>query len=157
MGRNENRGKIFFTWMRNGVAFCFTWLVMLLLLRNSFLGVEVISTTSLLKILAFVFGGVLLFTVSFSESVFRKIGFTGRLTVFMILFSIYESVCFYWIGVFTTKGSLRQWLTFGGIILFLYGISMIVYEIYSRKKAVAYTHILNNYQRKRGKENDTGA
>ena len=157
MERKESKCITFFKWMRNGVAFCFTWLVLLLLIRNLFLGIEVISTESLGKIWMSVCGGVLLFTIFFSGLFLKKIEFVIRLTCFMFLIGLYESVCFYWLGIFTEQGSFGQWLLFGGIIVSLYAISMIIYEIYSRKKAVTYTHALHHYQEKRGIENGTSA
>ena len=54
--------KTFLLWMRNGIAFAFTWLMIVLLVGNFLQGIESISTTGLLKLLAFVCGGVLLFT-----------------------------------------------------------------------------------------------
>ncbi len=143
--------KTFLLWMRNGIAFAFTWLMIVLLVGNFLQGIESISTTGLLKLLAFVCGGVLLFTFFFSDTVLRGVGFTAKLTWFMVLFSAYESVCFYWMGVFSGKGSLTQWIFFWGIILVMYGISMFGYELYSRKKAVEYNYALHDYQEMRGK------
>lgn len=143
--------KTFLVWMRNGVAFCFTWLVIVLLAGNICKGIENISTIFLCKLLGFVCGSVLLFTLSFSETVLRGIGFTAKLTWFMVLFSGYETVCFYWMGIFSGKGSIRQWILYGGVIFVMYGISMLGYELYSRKKAKEYEHALYMYQEKRGK------
>ena len=152
MERKGSKWITFAIWMRNGIAICFTWLVLLMLIRNLCLGVERIATADLMKLLIGVCGGVLLFTMFFSGIVLKELGFTLRLTGFMLLGSIYESACFYWLGIFTEKGSFRQWILFGGIILILYGISMLIYECYSRKKAAVYTQALCSYQSVRKKE-----
>ena len=67
--------KTFFIWIRNGVAFCFTWLMVVILLRNTYLRIENISTTGIFKLLIFACGGVILFTVLFSETLIKGISF----------------------------------------------------------------------------------
>ncbi|MBQ3164287.1 MAG: hypothetical protein IJC02_07085 [Lachnospiraceae bacterium] len=142
--------KTFFIWIRNGVAFCFTWLMVVILLRNTYLGIENISTTEIFKLLILACGGVILFTALFSETLIKGISFTAKLTGFMVLFSVYETVIFYWLGIFSGKGNVIQWMLFLGIILVMYGISMVGYELYSRKKAKDYDNALYAYQEKRG-------
>lgn len=142
----DNKIKCFFVWMRNGISMCFTWLVLLLLIWNSIFGIEMLSTIALGRLLLFVSGGVLLFTVIFSNVIMQKPQFTSRLTGFMIVFAVYESVCFYWMGIFPNKGDIQQWLVFVGIILLLYFISIGIYQIYSKKKGNLYTQALRRYQ-----------
>ena len=84
--------KTFFIWIRNGVAFCFTWLMVVILLRNTYLGIENISTTEIFKLLILACGGVILFTALFSETLIKGISFTAKLTGFMVLFSVYEQI-----------------------------------------------------------------
>lgn len=141
-----NKIKCFFVWMRNGISFCFTWLMILLMVWNSVFGIKMVSTIALGKLLLFVSGGVLLFTIIFSNVIVQKLQFTVRLTSFMIVFAVYESICFYWMGVFPDNGSIQQWLIFIAIILLLYFISIGIYQIYSREKGVLYTQALQRYQ-----------
>lgn len=143
---NDNKIKCFFVWMRNGISFCFTWLMILLMVWNSLFGIEMVSTTTLGKLLLFVSGGVLLFTIIFCNEIIRRLQFTARLTSFMIVFAVYESICFHWMGIFPDNGSIQQWLIFIAIILLLYFICIGIYQIYSRKKGVLYTQALQRYQ-----------
>ena len=140
--------KKFLVWMRNGVSISFTWLALLLLILSTALGMETISVTVLVRLLVFVTGGVFLFTLLFSDVAIRKLGFVGRLTSFMLIFSIYEGVCFYLFGLFHGEGSFLQWLIFAGIIVILYFLCIGIFRIYSRRKEVEYTQALQRYQQK---------
>lgn len=138
--------KQFFIWFRNGVSFCTTWLLILFLLRNQLLGIETIKTTTLCKLLVSVVGGVFLFCVAFLPAMLKKWSFVKRLTLFMSIFSVYECVCFYWLELFQTSGSLLQYGLFVGIVLFCYFLCIGIHVIYGRKKRVVYTAALRKYQ-----------
>lgn len=140
--------KKFLVWMRNGISISFTWLALLLLILSIALGLETISVTVLARMLVFVTGGVFLFTLLFSDVVIRKLGFVGRLTSFMLIFSVYEGCCFYLFGLFHGEGSFLQWLIFAGIIAILYFLCIGIFRIYSRRKGVEYTQALQRYQQK---------
>lgn len=140
--------KKFLVWMRNGVSIAFTWLALLLLILSIALELETIPVTVLARMLVFVTGGVFLFTLLFSDVAIRKLGFVGRLTSFMLLFSAYEGACFYLFGLFHGEGSFLQWLIFAGIIVILYFLCIGIFRIYSRRKEVEYTQALQRYQQK---------
>lgn len=139
----------FFTWLRNGTCFCFTWFLLLLTLLYLYYGKDTISTMGLLKLFMLSFGGVLLFCLLFTSLVFKKWLFVTRLTCFMICITLYECVGFYWLGIFSTKGTLRQWGIFMAIVLCLYFICIAIYHQYSKKKGELYTQALQTYQKKR--------
>ncbi|MBR3824176.1 MAG: hypothetical protein IKJ39_03155 [Lachnospiraceae bacterium] len=139
----------FFTWLRNGTCFCFTWFLLLLTLLYLYYGKDAISTTVLLKLFILSFGGVLLFCLLFTSLAFKKWLFVTRLTCFMICITLYECVGFYWLGIFSTKGSLKQWGIFMAIVLCLYFICIAIYHQYSKKKGELYTQALQTYQEKR--------
>ena len=145
----ENRLKTFFVWMRNGISFAFTWLVILMLSGNYLLGIEMIATVQLIKIMLFVIGGVLLFTVLFSKCILRTTSFIVRLTSFMIGFGIYEGISFYALGIFHKNASAYKWIIFWGILVALYMICIAIYHIYSYKKGEVYTQALVQYQENR--------
>lgn len=149
MGTTGSRTKKLFTWLRNGISICFTWLTFLLLVRNFLYDIETVTTESLGKLFLCVCGGVLLFAILFSDAVIQKMTFTARLTGFMVLFSVYECAAFYWMEIFETRGSIKQWLIFAGIILGLYAVCILIYRQYSRKKGMLYTQALKEYQEKR--------
>lgn len=136
----------FFVWLRNGISFCVTWFLLLLLMRNQILDIDSLSTDSLLKMLLFVTGGVLIFSLIFTKVIIKKWRFVTRLTWFMILISIYECIGFYWLGLFEDKGTVIQWLIFAGIVLASYFISIGIYSQYSKKRGELYTQALQNYQ-----------
>ena len=107
------------------------------------------SVVSVGKLLVFVIGGVFFFTMMFSGVLFGKVSFIAKLTGFMILFGGYESVCFYWIGIFQENRDIIFWGIFAAIILVFYFISIGIYHIYSGKKEIVYTQKLREYQENR--------
>lgn len=144
----------FLEWMRNGIAFCTTWLLILTLIYNYFWGSQTIMTNSLIKMVFFVIGGVFLFCLCFSRILIRKWRFIKRLTCFMILVSVYEGFGFYRIGVFTSQGTVAEWTVFSLIILVLYVSCIGIYQQYSKKQGEFYTQALQKYQQQRSRENE---
>ena len=62
----------FGVWMRNGICFAFTWLMLLSILGNYILGQETMSVDGISKLFVFVTGGVFLFTIFLSKPYFRS-------------------------------------------------------------------------------------
>lgn len=144
----------FFTWLRNGIAFSVTWFLILKLIYNRMAHIQTISTDNLLKMVIWLSGGVLLFCLLFTRILFKKMGFTGRLTCFMLLFGVYEYLYFYWRGYFTTAGAIGQWVLFFGIILGLYLICIAIYQKHSKRYGEIYTKALKKYQQERMSSNE---
>lgn len=138
----------FFTWLRNGIAFSVTWFLILRLLYNRITNIQTVSTDNLIKMIICLSGGVLLFCLLFTRILFRKMCFTGRLTCFMLLISVYEGLCFYWCGYFVKDAAISQWLLFSGIVVVLYLICIAIYQKYSKKYGEIYTMALKKYQQK---------
>lgn len=139
----------FLVWMRNGTAFCTTWFLILILINNSYLGIETITTQGLVKLIAVVVGGMFIFAGFFTGLFIRKWSFNIRLTGFMLLFSIYECAAFYWLGIFGREGTVVEWSVFVGVVVAMYLICMGGYQIYSKKKGDLYTQALQKYQKGR--------
>lgn len=139
----------FFTWLRNGTCFCFTWLLLLITILNLYYRNNSISTSGLVKLFLLSFGGVLIFCLLFTSLIIKKWRFVTRLTCFMICITIYECIGFYWLGIFSVRGSLGQWGIFMGIVLVLYFISIAIYVGYSKRKGELYTLALQEYQERR--------
>lgn len=139
----------FLVWMRNGIAFATSWLLVLWLIYNHVFGIEKIATDSLIKMIFFVTGGVFLFSITFTHLLIRKWTFLGRLTCFMVLISIYECITFYCTGLWSRTGTSVEWFVFIGIILILYFVCIGIYQLYSKKKGELYTLALQEYQHKR--------
>ena len=125
MKNNKNDIIKFFVWMRNGIAFCTTWLLIIWI------------------------GGVLIFNILFTKVFIKNWTFTKRLTCFMVLLSLYECLNFYWMGFFSGIGTFIQWLVFIGIICVLYFICIAIYQRYSNKQGEIYTQALIKYQQQR--------
>ena len=144
----------FFIWMRNGIAFCTCWLMILWIIFNTYYGIENITTESVAKLFGLVTGGVFLFCLFFSRLCIRRWKFIYRLSCFIFTVSIYECYGFYEMGIFIRTGSLAEWMIFVGIVLILYLCCLVIYRQYSRKKGELYTKALQDYQKKRRKEQD---
>lgn len=141
--------KHFLKWMRNGIAFVYTWLVLLLLVRNQIFGIESVSTSGLVKLFVMVTGAVMLFCICFLKGIIKNMSFLMRLTVCMISIVLFEIFGFYWIGIFTEKGTIKQWFVFGGIVLVLYFCCIGISYVINKKKGALYTKNLIEYQKER--------
>lgn len=71
----------------------------------------------------------------------------------MALFSLYECIGFYQIGLFRNKGNFMQWNIFISIIFVLYVICIAIYQQYSKRQRKLYTQALETYQQERRKSN----
>ncbi len=136
----------FLTWFRNGVAFATAWLLLLVMIRNQVYGIDVIETVWLWKLVISVAGGAFLFCIAFTSLLIRRWCFQARLTVFMLIISVYECICFYWMGIFGPNGTLIHYATFAGIVLVCYFICTWIYSRYSRVQGELYTKALQDYQ-----------
>lgn len=152
MNKNKQEVVKFFAWMRNGIAFCTSWFLLLWILYDSYFNIESISVNSLAGMFLFVAGGVFLFSSIFTKLFIRKSSFVVRLTCFMFLFGIYESITFYYTGFFGSLGTFLQWTAFVAIILISYVICIAMYRVYSKKQGDIYTEGLQKYQQKREAE-----
>lgn len=139
----------FAVWMRNGIAFCTTWFLFLILVYNYIFNIQNISTNHLMKLVLLIIGGVLIFNLCFTRIIIKKLTFVARLTCFMSAISLYECLGFYCLGFFKGKGTAVQWLIFIGIILILYFICAVLYQKHSKKQGEIYTKKLQKYQMER--------
>lgn len=147
MNNHRKETRQFLVWTRNGIAFCTSWFLILELIYNRIFCIDNIATDSLIKMVFFVVGGVVIFSAVFTRVIFKKWSFHRRLNCFMVLISIYECIIFYCAGL---KGrGLVPWLLFVGIILVIYLLCIAIYHIYSKKQGELYTSALHEYQSKR--------
>lgn len=144
----------FFTWLRNGICFAFTWFVFLRLIASWVAGAEKISVIQLTDMLLWTSGGVVLFCIAFTKLIIRKAGFTARLTFFMALITICEIGYFYYTGLFKDFGCIYEWALFALIVIPLYLICLAIYGIYRKKKGELYTAALQKYQQERKTVNE---
>lgn len=153
MYKNKKELLKFFVWMRNGTAFCTTWFLILTLIYYSIHNIPAISTNMLIKLILLSLGGVFVFNLFFTNLFIQKWSFIKRLTGFMMVISLYECICFYYLDFFKNKGSIKEWLIFIGIVLLLYFLCIAIYQQYSKKQGEIYTKSLQEYQEKRRMEN----
>lgn len=152
--RNRKKDMIqFLEWMRNGIAFCTTWLFVLVLAYCYFSGIQSILTIYLIKMLLWIIGGVFIFNLFFTHLIIINWSFVKRLSCFLAVISIYECLGFYWLEFFSGVGTATQWFIFVGIILALYLICIAIYQRYSKRQGEIYTQALQEYQLKRSTEN----
>ena len=140
----------FFRWVRNGTCFAFTWLMILVTAGQLMQNQPAISAAYIGKLLLLCLGGSTLFSFCFTGALLRNLGFSRRLLLFSLLYGIYQSLGFWWLGiVFRTLG---DWLIYLAILLVCYGICHVAYGYYSKKVGALYTQALNQYQRKNQEE-----
>lgn len=153
---NDHKKNIvqFFVWLRNGISFCVTWFLMLMLITNYIFHIENVSTDTLMKMVLLVIGGVLIFCLLFCRVVIKRWKFVPRLTCFIFSIGIYEYLGFYWIGIFRNSGTAVHWFIFIGILIVLYLICIFIYQKYSKKQGEFYTQALYQYQHKRSMESE---
>lgn len=144
----------FLVFMRNGIAFCTTWFLIIWLIYCHIFNYDIISVSRLTKMLFLIVGGVFIFSVLFTQIVIKKWGFVKRLSCFMVLISIYECMGFYLIGFFKGTGDFIQWSIFIGIVCILYFICIAIYLQYSKRQGEIYTSALEQYKLQRRTENE---
>lgn len=142
----------FLVWLRNGIAFCTTWLLILILAYNHFFCIPSIPTNSLIKLVLLIIGGVFIFNFCFTRLFIKKWYFTKRLTCFMLIISLYECFGFYLLGFFTGKETIFQWILFIMAVFILYLASIRIYQRHSKKQGEIFTQALQQYQQKRSME-----
>ncbi len=154
MNKTKKELKKFFVWSRNGICYCTTWFLILLLVCSKIYDTSSFSTIFLMKMIGLIIGGVLIFNTLFTSLIIKKWNFTTRLTIFMLIISIYQCVSFYLLSLFQTVGSVTEWLIFITIVLLFYFASLVIYHFYSKRKGEIYTKSLHAYQSKRKSEID---
>lgn len=153
MYKKKKEFQKFLVWLRNGTAFCTTWLLILLAGCNKINRIAAISTDQLIEIILLSFGGVFLFNAFFTRLFIQRWNFIKRLTGFMIVISLYEGICFYWLGYFRSFDTMIGWGIFVGIVLALYFGCIMLYQLYGKRQGEIYTKSLQAYQNKRSMEN----
>lgn len=147
---NKQKSELikFFNWLKKGFAFCLSWFLLIILVLANLFNHSVITIEFLNKLIIAIIGGVFIFCFIFTNLFIKKWLFVRRLTIFLILISIYEIIIFYWIGYFNQPATFIQILIFISIILILYFINLAIYHRYSKKQGELYTQSLHQYQQK---------
>lgn len=136
-------------WLRNGVCFTFSWLVLLGCGICYLNGAKAIAVITLLRLFLFVFGGMLLFCFWFSPFPFKRMRFFLRLTGFFVIFIPYQLFCLYTLGLFQAREtSVVNLAVYFGIALIFYLICLMIDGFVLQKQGNDYTEKLMKYQQK---------
>ena len=149
---NMEKWKELFTYLRNGIAFSFSWLVMCTLVWCGFNGMDSIKIEFLFQLLVLCFGATLSFIVCFMNVFLKKKSFIFRLTLFYLLFIPVEIILFFRMHVFKNIGCMTQWLIFAAVVLSLYLMCVLLDWTVFRKKGIQYTKQVNAYNERRKNE-----
>jgi len=137
--------KEFLVFMRDAMAYLFSWLVICTVVAALFMGNEFIKVSLLVKIFVLCLWGVISFAICFRNHGIRKKGFIFSLTAFYVLFIPVEIAMFYFMGLFDSRGSVASWITFGLIVAGAYAVSVLTDFLVMKKKTAVYTEKLNEY------------
>lgn len=146
-----------FGYIRDGVAYSFSWLVILVLIIALVTGRQDIGGSFLWKLLAFCAAASVEFTVFFTGLLMANKSFLTRLNGFAALFLPTEIAFLYWAGILSGAGSIVEWLIFVGIIVVLYLICILLDKTILRRQGQEYTSQLNRYKEMRKDENESGS
>ncbi|MBE5864178.1 MAG: hypothetical protein E7295_15245 [Lachnospiraceae bacterium] len=137
--------KEFLVFLRDAMAYLFSWLVICTVVVSLLIGNEFIKLSLLIKIFVLCLWGVISFAICFRNHGIRKKGFIFSLTVFYVLFIPVEIAMFYFMGIFDSRGNVASWIMFGLIVAGAYVVSVLTDFLVMKKKTVVYTEKLNEY------------
>lgn len=131
--------------IRNGLAFSFSWLILCVIAVSLIGGNEAVTVKFLIKLFMLCFWGVIAFSISFRSRWCTKKGFVFSLSIFYLLFIPIEILMFYFMGIFDSNGSIRLWIIFGVILALAYSISLLIDILIMKRKSDIYTDKMSKY------------
>ena len=143
-----DRIKNFVTYIRNGLCFSFSWIMLMLMFGAFFSGRKGIETDFLFKAFFMCLYGAVCFAVCFTDFLIRTKGFIFRLTVLFVTFIPVEVFMFYKMNLFAGKGTPGEWLIFAAIVVSFYVTCLVLDKTVFKDKAERYTRLLNEYNRR---------
>lgn len=136
-------------YLRNCVAFSFSWLVFLSLVYAWLTDSAEIPVSFLGNLFGFSMLASIEFTVLFSTVFIKKTGFIHRLRFFLLIFIPTELLFLYRTGIFSSTGTPMQWICFVGILLILYIVCHLIDSLIYKKQGIQVTNQLLQYQKAR--------
>ncbi|MBO4678649.1 MAG: hypothetical protein J5626_03180 [Lachnospiraceae bacterium] len=140
-----DRFKTFLTYVRNGLCFSYTWLLLMLMEGAVFSGIKAIEVGFLFKVFLMCLYGAVCFAACFTDFLIRTKGFIFRLTVLFVTFIPVEVFTFYKLNLFVGKGTAREWIAFGVIVVSFYVTCLVLDKTKFKDKGEKYTKLLNEY------------
>ncbi|SCX03523.1 hypothetical protein SAMN02910339_00574 [Lachnospiraceae bacterium YSD2013] len=146
------RFKNFLAYIRNGLCFSFTWLLLMLMEGAVFSGIKAIEVGFLFKVFLMCLYGAVCFAVCFTDFLIRTKGFIFRLTILFITFIPVEVFTFYKLNIFVGKGTALEWTIFAVIVISFYITCLVLDRTKFKDKGERYTQLLNEYNRRQQNE-----
>lgn len=131
--------------IRDKTALFFTWFIFVWVLIYSCLHEVDLSLTTIWQLLAVSFSMSLLINLIFKTNMMKQLSFTSKLTLFLISCGIVESILIFQWGLYGIS-SIKQIALFYLLFLFLYIVSLGIFQIYRMKESKKITQLLKNYQ-----------
>ncbi|MBR5897129.1 MAG: hypothetical protein IKZ39_05885 [Lachnospiraceae bacterium] len=147
-----DRFKTFLAYIRNGLCFSFTWLLLMLMEGAVFNGIKAIEVGFLFTVFLMCLYGAVCFAVCFTDFVFRTKGFIFRLTVLFLLFIPAEVFTFYKLNIFVGRGTAKEWAIFAVIVVSFYIACLVLDKTKYKDTGEKYTRLLNEYKRRNANE-----
>lgn len=146
------RFKNFLAYIRNGLCFSFTWLLLMLMEGAVFSGIKAIEVGFLFKVFLMCLYGAVCFAVCFTDFLIRTKGFIFRLTILFVTFIPVEVFTFYKLNIFAGKGTALEWTIFTVIVISFYITCLVLDRTKYKDKGERYTKLLNDYNRRQRNE-----
>ena len=146
------RFKNFLAYIRNGLCFSFTWLLLMLMEGAVFSGIKAIEVGFLFKVFLMCLYGAVCFAVCFTDFLIRTKGFIFRLTILFITFIPVEVFTFYKLNIFAGKGTALECTIFTVIVISFYITCLVLDRTKFKDKGERYTQLLNEYNRRQQNE-----
>ncbi|MCR5723431.1 MAG: hypothetical protein K6G72_13950 [Lachnospiraceae bacterium] len=143
-----DRFKNFVAYIRNGLCFSFSWIMLMLMFGAFFSGRKGIETDFLFKAFFMCLYGAVCFAICFTDFLIRAKGFIFRLTVLFVTFIPVEVFMFYKMNLFAGNGTPGEWLIFAAIVVSFYVTCLVLDKTVFKDKAERYTRLLNEYNRR---------
>ena len=132
--------------IRNAMAFTFSWLVICSVLFSLLTGNKSLSIAFLLKLFVLCLLAVVAFGLCFLTKKMQKKGFIFSLSVFYALIVPTEIVMFYLMGMFKDKGNILFWGIFATAVILSYIACLIIDRLIMRKRSDEYTKKILEYK-----------
>lgn len=134
-------------WLRNGVVFVFSWLVIIGICLCLLNGKASIAVNTLLRLFLLVLGGTILFCFWFSPFPFKRMRFFPRLTGFFVMYAPYQLFGMYALGLFRSSETTAIKLAcYFGLTLGFYLVCLFIDGYVLKKGGDGYTEKLIKYQ-----------
>ncbi|MEE0102508.1 MAG: hypothetical protein U0I48_12325 [Acutalibacteraceae bacterium] len=136
---------------KTAACYMFTGTIILYMLIAAIMGQESASLITLLGLLIISSVGTLIQYLCFTQNIIKKMRYTGRLFLFLLLFLPVLTACALTLHWFPPQYALG-WLIFIGIFLLVFAAMTLGFEIFYRVTGKKYDGLLGQYKRDKEKK-----